>query len=215
MRGWHCVILTVFIAKAISGFHHSQLYNTVQRFPDDDTGDLIDFDSLVETLVENPSLMMKKNHVEGKDDSNSDDDEVDDNDLRHLIDGTSGLRVMKRNTQQANGDPTMNLRVMRAQDPTIGLRVMRSDPLMNLRVMRASTQNSQRAASRLLRNTDNNMNMRIMLRNDPDRNWIFRMRRSAGADNHVELKDSEDQIVRTMRGNPSMGLRVMKKRSYM
>jgi len=45
----------------------------------------------------------------------------------------------------------MNLRVMRAQDPTIGLRVMRNDPLLNLRVMRASAKNSQR----LLRNDNN------------------------------------------------------------
>jgi len=67
-----------------------------------------------------------------------------------LIDGTSGLRVMKKNTQQpADGDPTMNLRVMRAQDPTIGLRVMRNDPFMNLRVMRASAQNGQRNAKLL------------------------------------------------------------------
>ena len=74
----------------------------------------------------------------------------------------------------------MNLRVMRSQDPTIGLRVMRNDPLMNLRVMR-SLENNQ-GNSRLLR-SDNNMNMRIMLRNDPDQNWVMRMRRSSGTNN--------------------------------
>ena len=45
-------------------------------------GYLVDFDSLVESLIENPSMMMKKNQADGKDDSNS-DDEVDDNDLRY------------------------------------------------------------------------------------------------------------------------------------
>ena len=91
-----------------------------------------------------------------------------------------GLRVMKKNSQQpTKGDPTMNLRVMRSQDPTIGIRVMRNDPLMNLRVMRAATQinNGQQNNPRFLRN-DNNMSMRIMLKNDRDRDWIMRMRRS-------------------------------------
>jgi len=48
-----------------------------------------------------------------------------------------------------------------------------------------------------------------MLRNDPDRNWIMRMRRTAEAVNHVE--PGPNPHVRTMRASPSMGLRVMKK----
>ena len=78
----------------------------------------------------------------------------------------------------------MNLRVMRSHDPTIGLRVMRNDPMMNLRVMRSQNQNSERNAQ-LLR-TANNMNMRIMLRNDPDLNMDMRMRRSSGANNQSQ-----------------------------
>ena len=79
----------------------------------------------------------------------------------------------------------MNLRVMRSHDPTIGLRVMRNDPMMNLRVMRSSqNQNSERNAQ-LLR-TANNMNMRIMLRNDPGLNMDMRMRRSSGANSQSE-----------------------------
>ena len=79
----------------------------------------------------------------------------------------------------------MNLRVMRSHDPTIGLRVMRNDPMMNLRVMRSPDENSARNA-RLLR-TANNMNMRIMLRNDPDLNMdMMRMRRSSGANSQSQ-----------------------------
>ena len=90
---------------------------------------------------------------------------------------------------------------------------MRNDPFMNLRVMRASAQNGQRNA-KLLR-TANNMNMRIMLRSDPKPNWILRMRRAAEAVNHGnQSKGSGVQIPRTLRGDSSMGLRVMKK-SYM
>ena len=87
---------------------------------------------------------------------------------------------MKKNSQQpTKGDPTMNLRVMRSQDPTIGIRVMRNDPLMNLRVMRAANQiKNHQNNPRFLRN-DNNMSMRIMLKNDRDRNWVMRMRRAA------------------------------------
>merc|ERR1711956_212799 len=131
-------------------------------------------------------------------------------------DSFDGLRVMKKSAQEpAKGDPTVNLRVMRSHDPTIGLRVMRSDPMMNLRVMRSSqNQNSERNAQ-LLR-TANNMNMRIMLRNDLDLNMDMRMRRSSGANNQkypIDMNQRYMNLGRTTRGNPSMGLRVMKKRS--
>merc|ERR1719464_1134897 len=98
---------------------------------------LVDFDSLIESLYEYPEID-KKSHAGGKDDSNNNDIEDYDSALRHLIedlrvmkknaqhqDSFDGLRVMKKSAQEpAKGDPTMNLRVMRSHDPTIGLRVM-------------------------------------------------------------------------------------------
>merc|ERR1712238_107901 len=101
-------------------------------------------------------------------------------------DSFDGLRVMKKNVQE----PFDDLRVMRrnAQETFDGLRVMKKsaqepakgDPMMNLRVMRSTqNQNSERNAQ-LLR-TANNMNIRIVLRNDPDLNMDMRMRRSTGA----------------------------------
>merc|ERR1712008_116043 len=180
MRVWYCVILTIFTTQAISASNH-KLWYSLQGLPDNAGGiipavpktvneNLVDFDSLIESLYEYPEIG-KKSHSGGKDESNNDDTEDYDSALRHLIDDLrvmrknaqetfDGLRVMKKSAQQpAKGDPTMNLRVMRSHDPTIGLRVMRSDPMMNLRVMRSSqNQNSERNAQ-LLR-TANNMNMR-------------------------------------------------------
>ena len=109
---------------------------------------LVDFDSLIESLHEYPEID-KKSQAGGKDDSNNNDIEDYDSALRHLIDD---LRVMKKNAQHQ--DSFDGLRVMRrnVQEPYDDLRVMRRNAQENLdglRVMKKSAQEPAKGNSRL------------------------------------------------------------------
>ena len=108
---------------------------------------LVDFDSLIESLYEYPEIG-KKSHVGGKDDSNSDDIEDYDTALRHLIED---LRVMKKSIQHQ--DSYDGLRVMKknVQEPFDDLRVMRRDAqetLDGLRVMKKSAEEPAKGKDR-------------------------------------------------------------------
>ena len=108
---------------------------------------LVDFDSLIESLYEYPEID-KKSHAGGKDDSNNNDIEDYDSALRHLIED---LRVMKKNAQHQ--DSFDGLRVMRrnVQEPYDDLRVMRrnaQETLDGLRVMKKSAQEPAKGKSR-------------------------------------------------------------------